>query len=308
MYYQITDTTDQNAKNKIHGAVVRHMSALRMVPNFSLIPAYNSQTIGTTISELVTNTERPKRMIIAGNFAPPDNKAGTKDNARNDFFCAELGDGIVVCGTCNGTEFSYIKPMIKKFYRLTNTNHLKSQFRSLQVLPKHAILFSNLRERKKLIRDGKLELIEDVDSFIPSVPKPKHVMEVDNFGNVKLCLSPEDRKLVEELAAKKASVYFAFGKAAIEATGIGVKAEVGPYYEATAADTLFAAPWNTNVLGARSSSTLVDGQNVPVVATIRPRPGETRPVFDADLPPVGAEVFLTATRPERVVEGAKLDI
>ncbi|MDD3371977.1 MAG: hypothetical protein PHE27_09160 [Alphaproteobacteria bacterium] len=296
-YCQITDTTDANAVDKIHGAVIKRMSKLNMVPNFSLAPAYSSIAAGTMVSERVMNSERPKKLIVAVNYAPPDCDEGTHDNARNDFFCARLVGGSYVCGTCNGFEFSYIKPLIVDFFQLVSTNKFKTEFRSLRVLPKHAIKFADDRARQKLIEKGHLRPVKDFNAFIPDVPDVTHVFEVDNFGNVKLYLSETDKIVLGQAVCKSEPIYFSFGKAALEIGGSVKDIEFGPTYEARASETLFAAPVGTNVLGWRSSSTLAMGLNVPVIATIRHKPGETRPAYDADLPRVGAPVLLTTIKP-----------
>ena len=325
-YFQITDTTDDAAKAKIFSAVVRHMSAHDMMPNFMLYPAYNSIAMGVEVSELVTNSQRPERLIIAVNYAPPDKKEGTKDNIRNDFFFAVLDDSTTVCGTSNGFEFSYIKPRIKEFYRLTNTNHLLSQFRSLEVLPEHAVLFSIPEERERLKREKKLKRVENIDDIIPFVPDVSHVMEVDNFGNVKICLSENDKKLLEgrllnfetggmsreARAKRRSSIYFAFGDAALEVGENNIR--FGRFSKALAARTFFAVPMGENVLAARSSSVFVDGRDVPVIASVRSRPGATRPEYfkykDKDgndcekTPQVGAPVFLYWKNPKKMPPGA----
>jgi hypothetical protein len=295
----ITDTTDSDAEDKIRAAVIEHSGKLNRVGHFSLRPAYNSIAVGAAASETVTNSQRPKRLVVGVNYAPPDRPEGTHNNVRNDFFCAKLGGKTFVCGTSNGFEFSYLKPRIKKLWRLTKTNHLGSQFRSLEVLPEHAILFSNREKRDLLITQGHLERVRNVDDIVHSVPDVTHVFEVDNFGNVKLFISKDDRALLESRIEKKEKIWFAFSKTAIEVGKDSRDVKFGKYYEAAAAPTLFAAPLGTNVIGGRSSSTLVEGESVPVIATIRARPGETRPKYQKDLPKVGAIVSLVGTRPQR---------
>ncbi len=321
-YYQVTDTTDRAAEIKIHSAVVKHMSAQNLAPNFMLFPAYNSIAAGVEVSEIVTNSQRPERLIVAVNYAPPDKKEGTKDNIRNDFFCADLGKGVVVCGTSNGFEFSYIKPLIQNLYRLTNTNHLLSQFRSLEVLPQHAVLFSDPDKRDRLVAERKLERIENIGEIVPSIPDVTHVMEVDNFGNIKIILSKndeallkrrlltsEDRKMpLEERAKRTRAIYFAFGEAAIQVGKNDIK--FGKFHKALAARTFFAVPLGTSVLAARSSSRLADGRDVPVIANVRLRPGETLPEFakEGKLPVVGAPVFLVGQKPRGLPASFRLSL
>lgn len=293
LYTQVTDTTDEDAKEKIHSAVVRHTSHFNILPNFAFLAAENSILAGTKASELVTNSQRPERLIVGVNYAPPDRAEGTKDNIRNDFYCADLGNKTFVCGTSNGLEFSYIKPLIKDFFRLTTTNALHSQFRSLEVLPEHAIRFSIPKERQKLIASGALEFVKNIDAVVPSVPDVTHVFQVDNFKNVKLFLSNESRRLLEKLAQTRADLQFSFGTCGIELNGNARAAVKSNGYKAIAAKTLFAAPLGTNVVAWKSSSVLCGGREVPCIATIRDLPGQTEPSYLRDIPSVGFPVFLT---------------
>ena len=297
LYYQISDTTDVDAQAKIHGAVVKAMSGFGLAPNFHFLPAETSVLVGTRASELATNTVRPPCQILALNFAPPDRKEGTDNNARNDFFCADLGPGMVACGTNNGFEFSYLKPLIRAFYRLTNTNHLGSQFRSLEVLPEHAVRFALPDARAHMLAADLLEPVTDIATAIRPVPDVTHVLQVDNFGNVKLVPSHADAALLRRAAEERAEILFSFGAASFESTRR--RHHTGPSltYTAQAAPTLFAAPLGTNVIGARSSSFLCDGRDVPIIATIRLNPASTRPAFAPSLPTPGTPVKLALANP-----------
>ncbi|MFA5041411.1 MAG: hypothetical protein WC464_07245 [Bdellovibrionales bacterium] len=302
-YCQVTDTTDDAARAKIHSAVVRHMSAQNMAPNFMLYPALHSAAAGAEVSELVMNGQRPEKLIVAVNNAPPDSEKGTKDNVRNDFFCADLGKDCYVCGTNNRLEFSYVRPLIKKFYRLTNTNHKQSQFRSLEVLPEHAVLFSIPEERDRLIDEGKLERVKNIRTAIPPVPDVTHVFEVDNFGNVKLYVSKAGRALLKKCAKSQEPLYFAFSSASIENTACFVQYE--NFDKANVTEAFFDPPLDTNVIALRSSSTLAGGVNVPVLAHVRSDPGRTAPRYyflEKKMPAVGSPVCLTEKRPKKYVE------
>lgn len=283
----ITDTTDRNAQLKIDSAYALHRgrTGLRDA-TYSFAPATSTLDIGIVVSELVNNTQRPDRLILAVNCAPPDKAGGTTDNVRNDFFCANLGNETYICGTSNGLEMAYVKGAIQDLFRLTVTNSLKSQFRSLEILPEYTLLFSDQQRRSQLVSSGILERIEHIDNIVPSVPDETHVIECDNFGNVKLCPSQQDLRLLHEREGN--DVRFSFGKVSIE-TGSRVSQETG--YPAVVAPTLFAAPLNTNVIALRSSSRrLGEDSHVPMIATIREKPAETTPNYD--IPVVGAPVWL----------------
>jgi hypothetical protein len=308
--YHISDTFDKRASGKVDGAYTKHKAALGIRDaGYTFTPTVNSIDAGISVSEFFTNSQRPDRLIVAVNYAPPDNKKGTVDNRRKDFFCAALRNGDVVCGTVNGYEFSYIKPEIDQLFQLTNTNSGKSPFRSLEILPQHTLLFSEPEHRARLTQDGILKRCEDIDAIIRSVPDTTHVHEIDNFWNVKLFPSLVDLALLRDLQGK--SIQFSFGQASIEVDaslkksflsqlsqplnralqnlGIGLpKGGVG-----IVVPTLFAAPEGTNVVALKSSSKLLGGEsNVPIIATIRQRPAETRPAYRP--PSEGAAVWLRA--------------
>src|ERR1700722_16451304 len=153
--YHITDTFDHRARGKIDGAYSKYRGKIGLRDaGYSFIPAVNTIDIGISVSEFILNSQRPDRLILSVNCAPPDKTKGTINNARNDFFCARLKNDVVLCGTSNGYEFSYVRDDIQELYRLTNTNSLGSQFRSLEILPEHALLFSKPEWRCRLKHRG----------------------------------------------------------------------------------------------------------------------------------------------------------
>lgn len=267
----ITDTYDDDAREKIKSAYVKHKASFG--PAFAdvdLAPIDNTLSIGIKLSELVNNTERPERLLLALNCAPAEKQDGTKDNARSDFYFADLGDGITTGGTLNGFELSYVKPLVKSLYRLTTTNKLRSQFRSLQILPEHLLRFTNRTHRAKLIKSG--ELIEQTNlDIIPEIPQIPHVLQVDNFKNVKLYI-PESTKLQPQT-----TISFAFGDGSVEYGA--TPPTIGQCYNALVTNALFDPPLNANVLTLNSSSTLLGGRPVPMIGTIRKRPAETNPAY-----------------------------
>lgn len=283
----ITDTTDQGAVLKLKAAYARHAGRQGLRTDLvEITPAHSSLQIGTLVSEQVNNVERPDRLILAVNCAPPDKRDGTKDNARNDFYFAELKDNVYIGGTLNGYELSYVEKDIKDIFRLVSTNQRKSQFRSLEILPEHIVKFAIEAERQKLIDNGELERV-DVNRTVKKLPDISHVIEVDNFGNVKWIPSSKDLLLLK--GAQK--VHFDFGKESIE-----FQPQPSPIqnnetlpYQAEVKPTLFAAPLGTNLV-ALSSSSRHEGNPVPMVATIRERPAETEPNYQR--PKIGVPVIL----------------
>jgi len=282
---QITDTFDRNAQLKLRSAYVKHTKAYGLDHDaVEIAPSSATLDIGVTVNELFTNTERPDRLILAVNCAPPDKEEGTKDNARNDFFLADLGDGDIIGGTCNGYEMSYVKNQISRLFRLATTNSKNSQYRSLQILPENIVRFSLPGERDRLIKEGALVEIPHIGDIVRDIPNITHAIEVDNFKNVKLVLSDTDKALL----ARTPEVVFSFGNESVEFAPAAAPAKEG--YEGLVAPTMFAAPVGTNVLALRSSSLLAGGGNVPIIATIRPRPAETQPAYTP--PGIGHRVFL----------------
>ncbi|MBI1273890.1 MAG: hypothetical protein GC131_07385 [Alphaproteobacteria bacterium] len=286
----ITDTTDViNAVPKIQDAYTHWMGKLGIRDaDLHVTPAHTTIDIGTIVSELVTNKSRPEKLVLAVNCAPPDKDKtnGKKGNHRKEFVCAELKDGTVICGTLNGYELSYVRDQIKSLYRLTNTNHTSSQFRSLEVLPEETLRFSQPETRAQQMADDKLEPM-DIASSVPAPPDVTHVFRVDNFGNVGLYLSQADRARLEKAEGK--SIKIAFARASLEIGGRQSQ-RFFPSFRAVVRQTFFDDKKHKNVLTLNSSSTLIDGGSVPMVLNLRDLPAATRPGYQ--LPEVGARVKL----------------
>ncbi len=284
---QITDTMDDGAKLKIRSAYARILGQAGLRGGMvDLCAASSTLKIGVMASELVFNTMRPDRLLLALNCAPPDKKDGTRDNRRNNFFFAQLRGNIFAGGTVNGFEFSYIRDEIEALYELSTTNN-GSQFRSLEILPEHIVRFSLDDQRRALIESGALVPVknDDIEKIIPSVPDRSHVIEVDNFHNVKLFVSRHDREKMEKAKAVK----IAFGSESIEFDPSDTPFQVISF-DASVTDSLFAAALGANVLTRRSSSRMAGNKSVPMIATIRQRPAEIKPAYD--IPKTGFPVYL----------------
>lgn len=294
---QITDTTDRSAEIKIRSAYVKHLGLIGLRDHtVDIVPALNTIDIGFIASELVNNNERPNRLVIAVNCAPPDKEEGTTDNARNDFICAKLGDKTFICGTNNGYEFSYLKGDIKELYRLTNTNSRHTQFRSLEILPEHTLLFSDPEKRASLIKKGVLERIENIDDVVLSVSDKTHVIEIDNFGNFKLFPSQCDLAFLKKNEGNTVTLWFDKASAEVAQRLIHVpqSQETFEAVDVLVSPTLFAKNLGTSVIALKSSSrfshSLSKNRDVPIIATIRDRPAETKPRYI--VPKVGTFVNL----------------
>ncbi len=284
---QITDTTDRNAYLKIRSAYARHAGAYGVRDAlFDIVPARNTLDIGVVASELVHNTERPDRLLLALNCAPAEKEEGTTNNHRKDFFYADLGDGIFTGGTLGGLELSYLKPRIKALFQDVTTNELNSQFRSLQILPNRIIRFADDAQRAELVKTGAFKPIANIDDFVPDVPDLTHVIEVDEpFNNVKLWLSNADRRALQTAQATE----FRFAEGSIEYPVANDKS-ASAVFNALVRPTLFSVPLNQNGIALSSSSRVLGDATVPMIATVRKRPAETSPAYD--VPRVGQQVLL----------------
>ncbi len=283
---QITDTTDRNARGKLTSAYAKHAGTHGLRDyQLQIEAARNTLDIGVFASELVHNTERADRILIAHNCAPAEKEDGTTNNHRSDFYYADLGDNVYAGGTINGLELSYLKGRIQKLFRGANTNSLNSQFRSLQVLPQTLVAFATPSAREDWIKRGIFEEVSDIDKHIADVPDTTHVIEVDEpFSNVKLWLSRDDRRKLRDGSEAR----ILFGDISVE-YGHGHTSEE-PAFTALVRDKLFDVPLNTNVVALNSSSRVLGSQTVPMIATIRKRPAETQPLYT--VPQVGVPVRL----------------
>lgn len=289
--YHITDTFEYRSQGRIDAAYSKHRGRLGIAyAGYSFVPAINTIDIGLSVSEFILNAERPDKLILAVNCAPPDKKNGTTNNARNDFFCAQLKNDVVVCGTSNGYEFSYVRQNIDELYRLTTTNSRGSQFRSLEILPEHSLLFSDPTQRARLVNSGTLERVKNIDEIVRQPPTQSLVHEVDSFRNVKFIPSAKDADTLR--AVLGAVIRFDFGDASVE---VGArKTRQLPQHEALVTSSFFEAPTGTTILTLRSSSSILGGHdsNVPMIATLRECPIETGPNYP--VPKVGAPVWLSS--------------
>jgi hypothetical protein len=298
----ITDTTDKPAEQKIRGAYALHKGNHGIYADIDFVPARDTLEIGVTASELITNTQRPHNLLVAVNCAPPDKSGGTQNNARRDFHFADLGDGVIVGGTVNGLEISYARPLITDLYQLKTTNELGSQFRSLEVLPEALIKFSIPEIRQDLIEKDVLVRV-DPDAIIIPVPDVTHVCQADNFGNVKLYLTEHDQRLLQEAAKDKEEIQIAFYDCSAELLALRpeiplvflTSCKILSEFKATATETLFELPINSNVIALNSSSSRIVGpyqdDKVPFIATLRDHPAKTEPNYA--VPMVGNLVRLT---------------
>jgi hypothetical protein len=299
--YHITDTFDYRARGKIAGAYTRNRGRIGLRDaGYEFTPGLDSVDIGISVHEFITHSQRPDRIIAAVNYAPPDKQkktGATKDNVRNDFFCAQLKDGVVVCGTSNGHEFSYVRDRIVDLYRLTNTNSLGSQFRSLEILPEHTMLFSDPKQRARLVASGILQQEDNIDTIIPLPPRYSHVHEIDNFQNVKIYPSLADLELLRRTAGKP--ILFGFGRASVENATRKTRSNAAS--QALVTEKFFDAGRGNNIVALHSSSRShprTHGEevvsNIPMIATLRDKPARTSPNYP--VPRVSAQVQLAEPR------------
>lgn len=293
---QFTDTADNGALEKVDSAFVLNAGRLGIRDiHFRVVPVYDTRDIGIHASEQINSAQRPEILSVSVNCAGPDKEEGTIKNARNDFFFAVLPDSVFVQGTSNGFEFSYVKPLIQEFYRLTTTNNLGTPFRSCEVLPEHALRFLVPQYRQKLIDSGALERVENIDSIVPSVPNKTHVFEVDQpFQNVKLFLSSRNRKRLQKSVGQEVRLYFGAAAAEFARHKTCSARSSANYITATVTEHLFDGKIGQNVIALNSSSRLTPGlstgENVPILATMRKNPATTLPKYQ--VPEFGAIIAI----------------
>jgi hypothetical protein len=298
--YHITDTApDPRAENKLYGAYSRGKGIIGLRDaDVRVSGIVDSADAGIAVSEALTNKARPDCVIIAVNYAPPDNPDGTPDNHRKNFFCAKLrSNDDIVCGTMTKFEFSYIKSEIEELFDLTITNSVKSQFRSLEILPEYTLRFSVPSERERLIKEGILARIEDIDRFVPSVPDVTHAVEIDQpFQNVKLFMSAHDSTLLKRSETEGKNIIFSFTNSSIEQTTRLIEATIAikpeDRHEALVRPSFFGVPLGKNVVALASSSNFfAPHDRVPIIGTVRSEPAKTPPAYT---PPsrVGTHVVL----------------
>lgn len=306
----LSDTGDYRAVLKIRSGYAANLGRYGLRDTMvDVVDTATTLDIGITASELVNNSVRPDILLLALNCAPADNAKGTVDNARKNFFFADLGDNVFAGGTCNGLELSYLKDRVQSLYELKTTNAGKSQFRSLEVLPEHIIAFSIPEQRQRLIDLGALQEVKDIDQIIRPVPDVSHVIEIDSFKNVKFLPSQADRRLLDQISEAK----FGFGLTIVPLHDLtnkqfgqpsevlipasvefdsGKKTKISRYFEAEVHPTFFAAATGTNIIARKSSSKIFGGQSVPMIATIRDAEtlAQTSPAYE--IPSLGQPIGL----------------
>lgn len=261
---------------------------------------FNTIDVGAKFSELATSAVNPSRLVLAINAAPPSIPGGTGNNERRNFVVGRLKNGIVFGGTWGGHCLSYVKSEIAELYELLDSNN-GSQFRSLEVLPDALI------DYKVGAIDGARLRPVDVAREVPAPPRHSHAWTIDNFGNVKLYLTPDDKARLHTLFVTKAKgpegkkvapVQFAFGDRSVEFTptsnGLLVPAK-DTFAGAALAQKLFCIDLGANVVSLTSSAKRWDEEgrttDVEQIATLR---GEPHKPLGYRLPKIGAPVFFGA--------------
>ena len=224
------------------------------------------------------------RQIFAFNVAPPRSVAGADDNARDLFVVGRFRDGSVFGSTQKGYALSYLKAEIAELHALLDSNN-GSQFRSLDVLPEAIVQYA-----AGTMTPDRLQALAVADLIDP--PAEAHVLAIDNFGNVKIHLSPAQRRsLADRLAADpRTKVLVGFGTASLEFEASTQPGE--PLTVAWLADKMFSAAVGDQVLALNSSARLRVGDTLEPVAqlaTICHRPDQP---LGHPLPQIGAPVFL----------------
>ncbi|NBX66711.1 MAG: hypothetical protein EBQ96_06935 [Proteobacteria bacterium] len=261
---------------------------------------FNTIDVGAKFSELATSAVNPARLVLAINAAPPSIAGGTGNNERRNFVLGRLKNGIVFGGTWGGHCLSYVKSEIAELYELLDSNN-GSQFRSLEVLPDALLDF-----KAEKIDGARLRPI-NVAHEVPAPPRHSHAWTVDNFGNVKLFLTQDDKLRLHGLFKAKAKgpegkkiapVTFAFGNRSVEFTPSSnglLLPDKREFALASLAEKLFCIEIGTNVVSLTSSAKRWDEKgaitDVEQIATLR---GEPHKPLGYKPPKIGAPVFFGA--------------
>jgi len=286
-----SDTCADLGENvKIIGAYLRHLEKLGNVfPIINLVPVQNTVDVGFNLSEAITNPEAAARMILIGNYAPPDNPNGTDNNVRKSFYAAAVefgGRRVPIVTTLNGFELSYLKSQVSELYEIRSDNG--NQFRSLTLAPRTGVEFSDDTLRQNLVASGAITRLPDL-SAIPDVPDVSHVVHIDNFRNVKIWLSKRHQKLIEETGQNGGKITISFlpesvdphGTIAAHDTSLGT-------FSASPRDSFFNAALREIILTTRSSSFYSNDASVPQIAQVRTDP--VRDPVDFPIPLVGQRI------------------
>ncbi|MDP9196773.1 MAG: hypothetical protein M3O22_08450 [Pseudomonadota bacterium] len=297
---QITDCHDENLDSGQLAAVKVRMAYSAWaekhglpVSQIQMVPAeeFNTVDAGFRFSEIVSTNPMPERLLVAVNVAPA--MAGkSANNERELFVLGKLKNGLHFGGTYKGYCLSYIKPLIQEVFYLTDSNN-GSQFRSLEVLPPALVEYA-----RGTIRKDRLEAF-DHTAVIPDAPSVSHVLAIDNFRNVKIRLSPEDRVFLEGVM-KAGGIEGSLPVIDISFAGKSVEFAVSPkpspskpHWRVVLGQRMFDVEEGDSVLSLASSSRLLErnGQwtgKVAQLATIRRRP---HVALGYEVPPLGAAVY-----------------
>lgn len=257
---------------------------------------FNTIDVGAKFSEFATSARRPERLVVAINAAPPSIPGGTGNNERRNFVLGRLENGIVFGGTWGGHCLSYVKSQIVELHELLDSNN-GSQFRSLEVLPDALVDF-----KADAIDTSRLRTV-DIAREVPEAPNHSHVFTIDNFRNVKLYLTPDEKaELQERFAAhargvegrKSTPITFNFGDRSVEFTAgrNGLLVPAGEPSQASLVHKLFCVRAGANVVTLTSSAKRWDAKgrltDVEQIATVRNEPDQP---LGYRLPKIGAPVF-----------------
>ncbi len=271
--------------------------------------AFNTIDVGAKFAEVATRATNPERLVIAVNTAPPSFADGTDNNERTNFVLGRLKTGTIFGGTWGGHCLSYVKAQIAELYELTDSNN-GSQFRSLEVLPAALVEYA-----AGSIARARLAPVFNIKAAVPDTPVHSHAYTIDNFGNVKLWLSDDDRQRVAErldryeryrlytarsdqdgraALGQPPEAYFDFGDESLETLrGQNPQPANRSLTRAALVQKMFRGEIGQNVLSATSSAKRwnADGTTgaVAQIATIRNRPDAP---LGFKLPRIGAPFHL----------------
>jgi len=156
-----------------------HQALLRLDPHLTFIPTSvpSFSTIATGFWTCQYSQVHPiDRMIIYTNTAPrKDNKEKRHANEGEGLIHAVLSNGIRIVGVNSGYCFSFVKPFIKKAYKV-NVQNKGSQFRSRDFYPEAVI---------GILHGEEQWIGEEIEKDVIPEPPNNRIAWIDGYGNIK---------------------------------------------------------------------------------------------------------------------------
>ncbi|MBI2051964.1 SAM-dependent chlorinase/fluorinase [Candidatus Roizmanbacteria bacterium] len=129
---------------------------------------------------------RPQESVIFQNTDPRfESPQGSHNSQGAEFLIAKLHSGIFVCGPNAGNNFSFVKEKIQVLFLYKKSDE-KTQFRSRDLYARICAHLMDGLEDELDLEEVSVDKIPDIDGY--------YIGHIDNYGNIKTTLTPEDFK------------------------------------------------------------------------------------------------------------------